>query len=88
MKTRAFSTERLAATARLVRQRPPSPFGLRLVRVRRFTNMRFFLTWILLAFSAFLPPTAAAQAADERPNVVLIMADDVGYECFGPYGSK
>tara|TARA_B100000029_G_scaffold461056_1_gene492533 strand:+ start:875 stop:2956 length:2082 start_codon:yes stop_codon:yes gene_type:complete len=23
-----------------------------------------------------------------RPNVILIMADDVGYECFGCYGSK
>lgn len=23
-----------------------------------------------------------------KPNVVLIMADDVGYECFGAYGSK
>lgn len=31
----------------------------------------------------------AAPAASERPpNVVLIMADDVGYECFGAYGSK
>ena len=50
--------------------------------------MRFLLTWSLFTFSAFLPPAAAAQAADEQPNVVLIMADDAGYECFGPYGSK
>ncbi len=27
-------------------------------------------------------------AAPPRPNIVLIMADDVGYECFGCYGSK
>jgi len=26
--------------------------------------------------------------AAERPNIILIMADDVGYECFGAYGSK
>lgn len=32
--------------------------------------------------------TAVASAADRPPNVVLIMADDVGYECFGAYGSK
>lgn len=29
-----------------------------------------------------------SATADERPNVVLIMADDIGYECFGCYGSK
>ncbi|MCP5116297.1 MAG: sulfatase-like hydrolase/transferase, partial [bacterium] len=27
-------------------------------------------------------------AADKPLNIVLIMADDVGYECFGAYGSK
>ena len=31
---------------------------------------------------------AAAQAEEHPPNVVLIMADDVGYECFGAYGSR
>ncbi len=31
-------------------------------------------------------PRAAANAG--RPNVILIMADDVGYECFGCYGSR
>ena len=31
---------------------------------------------------------ALASAAFAKPNVVLIMADDVGYECFGFSGSK
>lgn len=31
---------------------------------------------------------AAAQPASRKPNIVLILADDVGYECFTPYGSK
>lgn len=31
---------------------------------------------------------AAAATAAEKPNIVLIMADDVGYECFGCYGSE
>ena len=31
---------------------------------------------------------AAVQSAERSPNVVLIMADDVGYECFGAYGSR
>ena len=30
--------------------------------------------------------TAASLCA--KPNIILIMADDVGYECFGCYGSK
>ena len=31
---------------------------------------------------------AGADASERRPNVVLLMADDVGYECFGAYGSR
>ena len=31
---------------------------------------------------------AVVQSAERPPNVVLIMADDVGYECFGTYGSR
>ncbi len=30
----------------------------------------------------------ATMASAEQPNIILIMADDVGYECFGAYGSK
>ena len=43
--------------------------------------MRLFAIVALFAF-AFLHPTEAKQ-----PNIILIMADDVGYECFGCYGS-
>ena len=38
-------------------------------------------------FFLFLAVTALASAAERGPNVVLLMADDVGYECFGAYGS-
>ncbi|MDE0102128.1 MAG: sulfatase-like hydrolase/transferase [Bryobacterales bacterium] len=31
---------------------------------------------------------AGADASEGRPNVVFLMADDVGYECFGAYGSR
>lgn len=31
---------------------------------------------------------AIGVSATDKPNVVLIMADDIGYECFGSYGSK
>ncbi|MBI1310502.1 sulfatase-like hydrolase/transferase [bacterium] len=30
----------------------------------------------------------ATQAGAKSPNIILIMADDVGYECFGCYGSQ
>ena len=31
---------------------------------------------------------AGQQSSGRKPNIVLIMADDIGYECFGCYGSK
>ncbi|MCE5326521.1 MAG: sulfatase-like hydrolase/transferase [Planctomycetaceae bacterium] len=42
------------------------------------------------AAAAALPGVLNAQAAAfaKRPNVLLIMADDLGYECLGAYGSK
>lgn len=39
----------------------------------------------VLAFS--MSVAVAVSAAADRPNVIVIMADDVGYECFGCYGS-
>ncbi|MEX2176816.1 MAG: sulfatase [Pirellulaceae bacterium] len=41
------------------------------------------LTWFALAAFAWLP-----ALADERPNVVLIIADDLGWEDSGPYGNE
>ena len=38
--------------------------------------------------SAFLVFLNLAIASDSPPNILLIMADDVGYECFSSYGSK
>lgn len=40
--------------------------------------MRTLIGWVFLCLSVL---------GAERPNIVLIMADDVGYECFGCYGS-
>ena len=31
---------------------------------------------------------STAQAADRKPNIILIMADDVSWECFGCYGAE
>lgn len=37
---------------------------------------------------AILLTSAPVDAAPSQPNIILIMADDIGYECFGCYGSK
>ncbi len=37
----------------------------------------------LFAFSLFFQPSQVPP-----PNIILIMADDMGYECLGAYGSS
>jgi arylsulfatase A-like enzyme len=45
------------------------------------------LVSVLLAAAAFaIPPPDQALGAEARPNVVLILADNVGYGDLGPYG--
>lgn len=44
-----------------------------------YPTSRLVLVWAL---------AAATALGAEKLNVILIMADDVGYECFGAYGSE
>lgn len=44
--------------------------------------MRPLVLFALFSFACL------ASANAKQPNIILIMADDVGYECFGCYGSK
>ncbi len=43
------------------------------------------VSWLVTAWSLIPQPVSAAAPA--RPNIVLIMADDFGYECLGCNGS-
>ena len=47
--------------------------------------MRTLSNGTLLA-TAHFGPVAPALAADKKPNIVFILADNVGYGDLGPYG--
>ena len=49
-------------------------------------NQFFYLLWWVLAIVTTGATTSGKES--KKLNIVLIMADDVGYECFGTYGSK
>ena len=36
--------------------------------------------------AAIIPSVLMAQTANKQPNIVLILADDMGRECLGCYG--
>ena len=37
---------------------------------------------------AWICRVASPLAAADKPNIIMIMADDVGFECFSAYGSR
>lgn len=47
------------------------------------STYHFFLLFIILGFTA-----CTSHEESKTPNVILIMADDMGYECLSTYGSQ
>ena len=48
--------------------------------------MRFIYPFFLLTAACFLTSAKSTKMATEKPNVVLVFADDMGFECLGTYG--
>jgi arylsulfatase A len=49
--------------------------------------MKYYYLLVLMAASSLLPGCTPNTNKEQIPNVILIMADDMGYECLGSYGS-
>ena len=69
------------AAAIALGQRKPDPAD-------RCQTHRWRLAGLFLALTGALTPAAVnARTPGGRPNIILIMADDMGYECLGANGS-
>ncbi|MEC9350493.1 MAG: hypothetical protein VX387_12265, partial [Planctomycetota bacterium] len=53
--------------------------------IRSIRRVLFVVPSVLVLFGMLLTPAALLTAAT-RPNIVLIMADDMGYECVSSNG--
>ncbi|MFT7638965.1 MAG: arylsulfatase A, partial [Pirellulaceae bacterium] len=65
---------------------------LRIVSVLTLIRQTAEIVLVLAVFGVTSISLAASPSVGKnqksKPNVIVIMADDVGYECFGCYGSK
>ena len=51
-------------------------------------QLTFRATLVLTVLTAGLAAPEPCRAADARPNILLIVADDMGYSDIGPFGGE
>ena len=67
---------------------PPRSNSLLTTIAERNRQLRFNRNLLAILFSCFVLPFAVQAQSSDRPNVVLILADDLGYTDISPFGSE
>ena len=44
------------------------------------------MSWIMLLFTSYFIGTWSRKSADSAPNIIIFLADDLGYGDLGIYG--
>ena len=66
----------------------PGPFARHFLQNFQPTMKRFAFPLSVILLLAFLFPLMAKAEANSQPNIIVILADDLGYSDLGGYGGE